>query len=271
VDACLRPDDSCWVCGALEIGAGTLLSLSPPRPREHLDKPSSSRQIGPTLRRLRGIGADPTGTLGNNSSESPAGDRARRRILIRKCMWNGRSQGNAFWIQSKQSNIDASAVHGHRQHHAWAMNDRLRVHSPRQTYCTFTEMGSSNSSLPAFNILSSIFTAWRRACAVLLWCACLSVHLFCHKPVFYRNDWTDGTGFLAWMLRLTYHTLCCKEIGVGGLLKKNKDTSLCNFVPSCDLQNVVTASRSWRQQLINDGVCWPHLRRSARRGWMHIV
>ena len=24
------------------------------------------------------------------------------------------------------------------------------------------------------------------------------------------------------MLRLTYHTLCCKEIGVGGLLKKIK-------------------------------------------------
>jgi len=35
-----------------------------------------------------------------------------------------------------------------------------------------------------------------------------------HKPVLYRNDWTDQGWFLAWRLRFTYPTLCYKETRV---------------------------------------------------------
>ena len=122
VKACLLPDDSCCIWGSLEIGAGTHPPLPSPlhsdtETNRHLDDGSAALSDGSR--------ADPTDTLGNNSSESHA-TRAATPNDFNKEMHAKRVRDNAFWIQSKQSDTDGVPV-DHRPQHPWAM-----IHSPRQ-------------------------------------------------------------------------------------------------------------------------------------------
>jgi len=81
---------------------------------------------------------------------------------------------------------------------------------------------------------------------------CLSVHLsVCHKPVLYRNSWTNRAGF-GIRLPLTYPTLCCKKIWISPKIR---------VLPLCG-----TLSQTLDLEILDISACWQYLTRSTRRG-----
>jgi len=72
-----------------------------------------------------------------------------------------------------------------------------------------------------------------------------SVRLLCHKPILYRNDWTNRAVFFGMGLPSTYPILCCKEIWVSSkpwVLPSGTLSQTPDF-------NFATASRSRCQQI----------------------
>ena len=82
---------------------------------------------------------------------------------------------------------------------------------------------------------------------------------FCHKPVLYRNDWTNPPSwFLACGLPSTYPTLCCEDIWISSKISILASGTLSR---TADLEKFAAASRSRCQQLvvIDSPVCRQHL------------
>jgi len=97
------------------------------------------------------------------------------------------------------------------------------------------------------------FTARRYAGAVYAVVVCPSVcPSVCHKPVLYRNKWTNRAGF-----GMEASTLSCKEIRLSPKLKN----SLWDLVPNSGLRKLRhNTSIALSTKLVDDGrVCWRHL------------
>ena len=91
---------------------------------------------------------------------------------------------------------------------------------------------------------------------------CLSVRLFVrHKPVLYRNDWTNRAGF---GMDACFMSLYCKEIWVS---LRNKDTSVWNYVPDSGLRNFAT-TRSCCQQSSSTDELVHHTYDGRRAIWL---
>jgi len=90
----------------------------------------------------------------------------------------------------------------------------------------------------------------------------------CLKPVLYRNEWTDRAGF--WRGSFLRPILHCVVRKFGYL--QNKGTFLRNFVSNSGLRKFRHGkSIVLSIKLIDAPACWPHLLRSTRNGWTHIV
>jgi len=107
------------------------------------------------------------------------------------------------------------------------------------------------------------FTAWRCASGVYAVVVCLSVCLSVHhKPVLYRNDWTNRAGICHGGVPFTHPTLLYWI----WVIPKIRVLFSGTLYQTSDLENLGAASQLHCPQavVVGGGACWRHLYNSWR-------
>jgi len=95
----------------------------------------------------------------------------------------------------------------------------------------------------------------------LLSCVCPSVR---HKPVLYRNDWTNRAGFLAWRLPSVSATLSVKVIWVSAKISALPSWTFSQTSDFKKCRHGKSIALSTKLVVVDGRACWRHLYDSRR-------